>query len=185
MTASAALAGSGSYGVLSGTASPDVNLDTLDGALVGTLYVDTDGDETTFGEPYICISATTAAAKWQSVADDVVMQWQAWTVVTAAANPLARLVAPFTGRITAIRAITNGIITGTDKLVRTVISGVTITSGTLTLLNGQAAGTKFAATPTTGNKIAAGRTITLQSGAQVASQTTVNFFVVCRRMRTS
>ena len=180
VTAGSALAGGGSFPVLSGTATPDVNLDIVDGALVGTLYVETDVQE-----PYICTSNTTGAAVWLSVADDIVIQFTS-TTLTSAGQTLARLVAPFTGRITAFRAIVTTAATGaTDKLIRLVISGVTVTSGTLTAADGDAIGTKYAATPTTANKIAAGRTITIQSGAQPCATGVFNFFVVCRKMTTA
>ena len=180
VTAGSALAGGGSYPVLSGTASPDANLDVLDGALVGTLYVETDVDE-----PYICVDNTTAGTIWQSVANDSVVQFTSATL-TSAGQTLARLVAPFAGRITAFRAIVTTIATGaSDKLVRLVVSGSTVTSGSLTWGHGDAAGTKYAATPTTANTIAAGNQITIQSGAQKTATGVANFFVVCRKMTTS
>lgn len=165
--------------VSSGTGTPDADLDTADGVAVGSIYVETDVDE-----PYICVDNSAGAAIWQSLANDVVIGPFAYTVVTAGAV-VARGVAPFAGRITATRAVLTALFTGTDKLIRTVISGNTITSGSLTLTNGSAAGVRFAATPTTDNAIAAGNQITLQAGAQVGSGGTVNFFVVARKMATS
>ena len=187
IVASAALAGSGSYGVLSGTASPDVNLDTLDGALVGTLYVDTSGDmNSAYAEPFIAVSVATGAAKWQNIGNDVILPVLTSTALTSAGQTLGRLVAPFAGRITAFRAIVLTAATGaTDKLVRLVISGVTVTSGSLTFADGDAIGTKYAAKPSTANAVAEGNTITIQTGAQPCATGVFNFYIVLRRMATS
>lgn len=124
-------------------------------------------------------AATVSVAQSGAIADEVVLSYPAYTVVTAGTT--LRFVAPFNGVVAGVRAISNGVITGTDKFVRLVISGQTVTSGTLTIENGQAAGAKFASAPTTGNAITEGNTIALQTGGQKASGSTVNFFVVCRR----
>lgn len=166
--------------LLSGASDPTVATDNTQGAAIGTIYVNT-----TTNSAFIAVSVATGAAVWISTLHEVMFEWNAYTVVTAAGNPIARFVAPFTGRITQVRAITNGILTGTAKKVQTVISGVTVTSATLSLTHGAAAGSKYSSTPTTANKIAAGMTITLQSGAQAESGASVNFFVVCRRVTTS
>jgi hypothetical protein len=169
----------GSNLVSSGSASPDANLDVGDGNLIGSIYVETD---TTPDEPYVCTNNATAAAIWQSMANDVVLQATSPTL-TSAGQTLARLVAPFAGRVTAFRAIaTTGATGATDKLVRLVVSGNTIGSGSLTLADGDAIGTKYAATPTTDNAIAAGNQITIQSGAQPCATGVFNFYVVCRKM---
>jgi hypothetical protein len=166
--------------VLSGTVDPTVATDNTVGAAVGTVYVNT-----TNGVPFLCINAGTGVAMWVSLLHEVMFEWNAYTVVTAAGNPIARFVAPFTGRITQFRAITNGTLTGTAKKVYCVISGVTVLTSLLSLTHGSVANTKFASAPTTGNKIAAGMTIALQSGAQAESGASVNFFVVCRRVTTN
>ncbi|HKI74234.1 MAG TPA: hypothetical protein VJ998_06310 [Pseudomonadales bacterium] len=180
VTAASALAGGGAFSLLSGSASPDAALDVADSALVGTIYVETDVDE-----PYVCVDNSTAAAIWQSVANDTVLQFTSATL-TSAGQTLARLVAPFTGRITAFRSIVTTVATGaSDKLVRLVVSGSTVTSGTITWGQGDAIGTVYAATPSTANTIAAGNQVTIQSGAQKTATGVMNFFVVCRKMTTA
>jgi hypothetical protein len=178
-SAASQVSGATSNLVGSGTATPDANLDVGDGYLIGSIYVETDQ---TPDEPYVCTNNATGAAVWQSMANDVVLQATSPTL-TSAGQTLGRLVAPFAGRITAFRAIVSTAATGaTDKLVRLVVSGNTVGSGTLTLVDGDAAGTKYAATPTTDNAIAAGNQITIQSGAQPCATGVFNFFVVCRKM---
>jgi len=173
-----AITGATSNLVASGTASVSAGYDIVDGNVIGSIYVETDQ---TPDEPYIATSVATAAAVWESAANDVVLSYTSPALTSAAQT--FRLVAPFAGRITAVRAIATTVATGaTDKLVRLVISGVTVSSGSLTLADGDAAGTRYAATPTTGNTIAAGRQITLQCGAQPCATGVFNFFVVCRKM---
>ena len=178
-SAASAVTGATSNLVASGTATIAATDDVADGYLIGSIYVETDQSP---DEPYVCTNNATGAAIWQSMANDVVLSYQALTLTSAAQN--LYWVAPFTGRVTAFRAIVpTTIATGaTDKLVRLVISGNTISSGSLTLGDGDAAGTKYAATPTTDNTIAAGYTIRAQFGAQACATGVYNFYVVCRRM---
>lgn len=177
-TAGAALSGSGSNFLGSGTATPDANYDVVDGNLVGSIYVETDQIPK---EPYVCTSNGTGAAVWQSMANEAVLSI-ASPVLTSAAQTL-RLVAPFTGRVVGFRGVVTTVATGaSDKLLRLVISGNTVTSGSLTLGHGNAAGTRYAATPTTDNACVAGNQITLQFGAQKTATGVFNFYVMCRRM---
>jgi hypothetical protein len=170
----------GSNLVSSGTASPAAGLDVLDGNLIGSIYVETD---TSPDEPYVCVNNATGAAIWQSMANDVVLYQQSSTTLTSAGQTLSRMVAPFAGRVTAFRAIVLTAATGaTDKLVRLVVSGNTIGSGTLTLGDGDAIGTRYGVSMTTDNAITAGQGLTIQSGAQPCATGVFNFYVVCRKM---
>jgi hypothetical protein len=165
---------------LSGTDSPAAGLDVLDGAIIGSIYVETDVSP---DEPYVCVNNATGAAIWQSMANDVVLTQLSTTTLTSAGQTLSRLVAPFAGRITAFRGIVLTAATGaTDKLIRLVVSGNTVGSGTLTIGDGDAIGTRYGVSITTDNAIAAGNGITIQSGAQPCATGVFNFFVVCRKM---
>lgn len=179
-SAASAITGATSNLVASGTATIAVTDDVADGYLIGSIYVETD---TSPDEPYVCVNNATGGAIWQSMANDLTLFLQSSTALTSAGQTLARLVAPFNGRITAFRAIVlTGATGATDKLVRLVVSGNTVGSGSLTLADGDAIGTKYAATPTTDNAILAGNTITIQTGAQPCATGVFNFWVICRKM---
>lgn len=186
-TASAALAGGTANGVLSGTSSPDANLDTLDGAIVGTVYVDTNGDHNAgYAEPFVATAVGTAGAIWMSIANDMVFAALNTTILTSAGQTLERFVAPWAGRLIGFRAMVMTVATGaTNKIAWVVISGNTVASGFLTLGDGDAAQTKYAAAPTTDNAFAAGNEIKIQTGAQPCATGRYNMFVVCRKMATS
>jgi hypothetical protein len=177
-SAASQVSGATSNLVASGTATPAVTDDVADGYLIGSIYVETDQ---TPDEPYVCTNNATGAAVWQSMANDVVLSLR--SAVLTSASQSFWLVAPFAGRVTAFRAAVDTVATGaTDKLVRLVVSGNTIASGSLTLADGDAVGTKYAATPTTDNSISAGNAIRIQTGAQPCATGVFNFFVVCRKM---
>jgi hypothetical protein len=161
-------------------AAPTASSDVAHGYLVGSNYVDTTN---TLREPYVCTTNATGAAVWQSMANDIVMSVIGTATLTSAGQTLARLVAPFAGRLTGFRAIVTTACTGaSNKLVRIVISGVTVTSGSLTLNHGDAIGTKYsAAALTTANALLAGNTITIQTGAQKTATGVFNMFVICRK----
>jgi hypothetical protein len=98
--------------------------------------------------------------------------------LTSAGQTLYRTIAPFAGRALSFRGLVITVGTGaSNKLVRLVISGNTVGSGTLTLNHGDAIGTKYGVTMTTDNTIAAGNGVTVQSGAQKMATGVFDFYV--------
>ena len=122
---------------------------------------------------------TLSSAQTSSSADDVVLS--AFEAAVSSAVSTVRLLAPFAGEITAVRAVVNGSVGGTAKVFALTISGTAVTSGTVTIAKTAIGGTKYVASITTGNTIAAGQEIKLTGTGVMTGSKTANFFVVCRR----
>lgn len=92
----------------------------------------------------------------------------------------AYLQAPCAGTITKIYATLQGAITVADSAVTTSIGGVAITGGAMTIAQaGSAAGTKFSATPSAANTVAAGDliTVTTDGGSTTTAGLDVRFVI--------
>ena len=160
------------------TAAPAITDDTTPGGYTpGSIWVDVTNDNA-----WINVDATNGAARWLNIANDAVLGPFVTATLTSAGQNLARAVAPFSGKITTFQAVVLTACTGASaKLVRLVVSGNTIGSGTLTLTDGDAAGTTYSVTMTTDNTITAGNALLIQSGAQKCATGVFNFFIVCQK----
>lgn len=161
---------------LNAAASPTTTNDTTQGYSVGSVWVDQ-----TNRNAWLARIVTASAARWDNINNDVVLSVSAVTLASAALT--VRLVAPFDGRVTQVRAVINGTVGGVNKVFTTAVSGSTITSGGFTVLNTSVPGTiASSALITTGNTMVAGNQIILNAvAAAMSGSRTANFFVLCRR----
>lgn len=99
-------------------------------------------------------------------------------VATLVGTGVYYAVSPVAGRITAIRSITEGVLTTGDATLTSKINGTGVTGGVITITqSGSAAGDVDLAVPTAANAVTVGDKISLTVGGSNATATVANCLV--------